>query len=284
MCRSSKAKNETLRIMNSETELIVFDVETTGFSSTNDRVIQFSGIKYVISNGILTEKDRFDTYINPEILLPSKITEITGITDELLSAAPVESEVFSKIHTFLGDTPNICGQNISFDIRFVTAMYERYGYSFSPVAILDTLEMAKDIVDSKECENRKLGTLAKHFSVDYGLTFHNSMDDVIACSRLLLVFFEKYKEKEAEISNVYDETKTTVVVTSLRYWPGLRGRSRIYVLTDCGDFFYDILGKTWGTGKTCFQNIETIDMERLKADAFRLANVTTERDFARFRG
>lgn len=284
MWRSDKTKNAVLKVFSSDTELVVFDVETTGFSSEKDRVIQFSGIKFSISDGIMTEIERFDTYINPGFPLPPKIIEITGITDAVLMKAPLENEVFPKIKDFFGSALVMCGHNVSFDIRFMTAMFGRYGFSFVVEEKLDTLEMARDIAASAGCENNKLGTLAAFYDLDDELTFHNSMDDVIACSRLLEVFCKEYKAKEITRPVIADSQKTKVTVKSLRYWAGYRGHSRIYIITDCGDFYYDVFKKVWGTGISCFYDIDMIDMEQLRADSLKMANASDEREFARFRG
>ena len=283
MWRSEKTKNDLLNVFSSFPELIVLDVETTGFSAEKNRIIQFSGIKFGITDETLVEKERFDTYINPGVLLPEKITEVTGITDALLADKPFESAVFPKIRSFLGKTAAICGHNVPFDLRFITAMYERYGEEYAPIVVLDTLEMARDMTDLCQSSNNKLCTLAQSLGVDYGLTFHNSIDDVIACSRLLTVFVKEYKEKEKNREqSLFNKTK--VKVKSLRYWPGYRGRARIYIQTDCGDFYYDVLKKIWGKGQNNFYDLEMIDMEQLRADSLKFANVTTEREFARFRG
>lgn len=283
MWRSEKTKNDLLNVFNSFSELVVLDTETTGFNAEKNRIIQFSGIKFSITEETLVEKERFDTYINPEVLLPEKITEVTGITDAMLVDKPFEREVFPKIHSFLGETTAICGHNTSFDLRFVKAMYARYNEEFNPSVVLDTLEMARDMADLCQSSNNKLCTLAQSLGVDYGLTFHNSMDDVIACSRLLTVFVKEYKEKEKNREQI-SFNKTRVKVKSLRYWPGYRGRARIYIQTDCGDFYYDVLKKIWGKGQNNFYDLEMIDMEQLRADSLKFANATTEREFARFRG
>lgn len=196
MLTFKNAGRDVLNVFRTSSEIIVLDCETTGFASETDRVIQFSGIKFCILNGIMKEKERFDVYINPMFPIPEKITELTGITDEMLSKAKEENEVFPTICAFLGDNPIVCGQNTRFDLRFINAMFERNNRVFEFQMMLDTLEMAKDLVDAKEVPNRKLETLAKHFGVSHGLSFHNAMDDVIACSRLLRVFSEMYKERE----------------------------------------------------------------------------------------
>lgn len=285
MWRSEQTKNAVLKLFNSSAELVVLDVETTGFKADRDRVIQFAGIKFDISDGAMVEKDRFNTYINPGFPLPEKIVEITGITDEVLADAPAEREIFPTLKLFLGDTPIVCAHNAKFDLRFMCAMYGRYGCSLEPSDVLDTLEMARDVATPNAFENNRLGTLAKHYGVDYDLTFHNALDDVIACARLLKVFSMEYKEKEEEISlTSLNVPKQKVVVKSLRYWPGFRGRSRIYIYTNCGDFFYDIFKKVWGKGQNNVFELDMIDMEQLRADSLKLANAATEQEFARFRG
>lgn len=286
MWRSDKTKNAVLTLFNaSASELIVFDVETTGFKADCNRVIQFSGIKFSVFDGKMVEKDRISTYINPEFALPEKITEITGITDEMLVDAPKEKEIFPRIKLFLGDDPTVCGHNVGFDIRFMKAMYSRYGCAFEPSVVLDTLEMARDLASDNAFENNRLGTLAKHYGVDYGLTFHNALDDVLACSRLLKIFYEEYMEGEQKKTTLCDApTKQKVIVKYLRYWAGYRGHSRIYIFTNCGDFFYDIFNKVWGKGPNNVFELDMIDMESLRADALKLANAADEREFARFRG
>lgn len=289
MWRSKKTIEAVLRVFKSNDELIVFDVETTGFSAEKDRIIQFSGIKFRISDGNLVEKERFDTYINPGYPLPEKITAITGITDEMLRRAKCENEVFPKIALFLGNGPVSCGHNAAFDVRFIKALYGRNGCEFEPPIVLDTLEMARDLSGGKAGSN-KLGALADYYGVSAGLTFHNSMDDVIACSRLLNVFYKEYKEKEEEmIESVTEEcgipnNKTRAKVYKLSFWQGYRGNSRIYVFTSLGDFFYDIRKKAWDKGKNNVYDIDNVDMEQLKADSLKLAKATDEKEFARFRG
>ena len=63
---------------------------------------------------------------------------------------------------------------------------------------------------------------------------------------------------------------------------GYRGKSRIYIATDLGAFYYDILSQTWDKKPDNPYDINEIDMERLRADCFAMANVTTEREFAKY--
>ena len=179
-------------------EMIIFDTETTGLSPDLNHVIQLSAIKCIIDEDCqFHEIGRMDTYINPGYSLPKKIVEITGITDEKLSKFPDEATQWPAIYEFLGDSPIACGHNVPFDVSMVKAMYRRYNKEFDPID-LDTLRMAQELHRKDEAGSHKLGTLAEHFGLNYGLTFHNSMDDVIATMRLLRMFVEEYLEKKAQ--------------------------------------------------------------------------------------
>ena len=122
-------------------------------------------------------------------------------------------------------------------------MYRRYDKTFEPVP-MDTLRMAQELHRKDEAGSHKLGALAEHFGLDYGLTFHNSMDDVIATMRLLRFFTEEYLEKKAtlnvEVKNfdcdgngvtVYipKQTKIKTKIKSCWAWTGYRGMQRLYV-------------------------------------------------------
>lgn len=283
MWRSDKTKIAVLTAFRTAEEVIVYDTETTGLNAQRDRVIQFSGIKFSIENNALKEKERIDVYINPEYPLPPKITEITGISDDMLVNAAKEPEVFPEIKKFFGEAPVICGHNVSFDNGFLTEMYTRNSETFSPSIILDTLEMSRDITKG-EAGSNKLGDIARMYGVDSDLTFHNALDDVIACSRILFLFYKEYEARDSKENSNQEVYKNIAKPYKLRYWPGYRGRARIYVYTNFGDFYYDIMKKAWGKGTNNIYNLEQIDMEQLQKDAFKLAGANDEKEFARFRG
>ena len=225
-------------------EMIIFDTETTGLSPELNHVIQLSAIKCVIDEECqFHEIGRMDTYINPGYPLPKKIIQITGITDDHLAKYPDEITQWPEIYKFFGDSPIVCGHNVPFDVSMLGAMYRRYNKEFDPVA-MDTLRMAQELHRKDEAGSHKLGALAEHFGLDYGLTFHNSMDDVIATMRLLRFFTEEYLEKKAnlniEVKTVDSEgngvtvyiPKNTKIKTKIKgcwAWTGYRGMQRLYV-------------------------------------------------------
>ena len=146
--RNDHVKKEVLKALSEHNEIIFFDTETTGFSSTNDRIIEIAAIKVekTIDDKFIV-RDSFHEYIRPRFPIPEKITEITGITNEMLEDKPFEEDVFPVVYEFFGEAPAIiCAHNTPFDMRFLKSLYNRYGKTIQPMYELDTLEMARDLV------------------------------------------------------------------------------------------------------------------------------------------
>ena len=187
--RNRETRNNLFSAVNNNKPIIVYDLETTGLDAKKNSIIQFSAVKVMHNGTQFVEVEKLSSYINPEVPIPAKITEITGITDETIADAPTEAEFFPQIRSFFEDGFVASGYNIAkFDNRFMENLYERQGFEFKPDFTVDVIEMAKDNVDKKEVENFKLGPIANLYGADAGLTFHNAMDDVTATSRLLYVF------------------------------------------------------------------------------------------------
>ena len=94
---------------------VVFDIETTGFSRTNDRIIEIAADKY--ANGKLV--DQFHSYVNPGYPIPVFITQLTGITNRNVAHAPTIHEIKKSVLAFFGKNA-LVGHNITtFDIPFL---------------------------------------------------------------------------------------------------------------------------------------------------------------------
>ena len=106
-----------------EQEFVVFDTETTGFYAGNDQMIEIGAVK--IKNGKIT--DRFDELIDPKRKLPKKITELTFITDEMLTGKDSEEQVTKRFLDWAGDLPMVA-HNAKFDISFMKAACTKYGF------------------------------------------------------------------------------------------------------------------------------------------------------------
>jgi len=265
-------------LMNSD-EIILFDTETTGLKASEDRIIEIAAIKYKIQEDfILVEIDRLHEYINVSFELPPFIVELTGITNEQLSAVPTEDKLFDKIYSFIGSTPAILGaHNLPFDLRFLRAMYQRYGKTLEPIYGIDTLEMARDLLTKNEVENHKLSTLAEYFGISDEIQFHSAIEDVSvtgAIFGLLLLMYEK-RPKKAHTG------KLKPVITEVNYWAKDERFPRIYVNTESGTIYYDVRQTAWCEKD---MDMDSVDMDWLENEVLRITWCESLTQFAEFKG
>lgn len=250
-------------LLDAGTPIVCFDLETTGVSYLNDRILSFSAIKVVMNDGFPEEIGRVDFMIDPEIPIPPEASKVNHITDEMVKGCIKEEEAMKQIKRFLGDHPFVCGYNsVNFDERFVNAMYSRYNDSFTPIFHLDIMRMAKEKMDLKSYQ---LSSLSRELGVDAGLSFHNSIDDVIAAFRCFMILKKDYVDPDPK-----DKVRS-VKVKSYSYWSGPNHRlERIYVQTvPYTKTYYDIYRKEW-------RSDEQINLDAVKAEVLQLADAADE--------
>lgn len=147
---------------------VVLDIETTGIGYKND-ILEFAAIK-VKNNQVV---DTLSFLISTENQIPYYISELTGITNDMLSEARPFSEHINEILSFIGDDI-IVGHNIIFDIdRLNNKIYELTNKSIGNY-YSDTMRLAKERIC--DIENYKLGSIAKYLNIDVE-NAHRSLDD-----------------------------------------------------------------------------------------------------------
>lgn len=154
---------------------VVIDIETTGLDPRFDEIIELAGIKY--SNGVETE--RFQTLVNAEV--DDFITELTGITNEMLKDAPEISNVLPRFLAFVGDNP-IVGHNVNFDINFIYDNAEYLGLEPFSNDFIDTMRISRRLY--KDMENHKLSTLIAYLGVG-DIVEHRALSDCISTQQCL---------------------------------------------------------------------------------------------------
>ncbi len=147
---------------------VVFDTETTGLKDQTDHIIEIGALKYI--NDELVEE--FDVLINPKEDIPEIITNITGITNEMVAKEKNIEEVLPLFMEFIGELPVIC-HNAPFDIGFINASLKRCDMEIMKNETIDTVVLAREYIP--EAYNYKLETLKKYFRLSYGS--HRSVDD-----------------------------------------------------------------------------------------------------------
>ena len=163
---------------------VAIDVETTGLSPIKNELIEVSAIRY---NG--NEKiDTFSTLIKPKERIPYYITNITGITNEMVENSPEVSEVMEKLVEFIGNSP-IVAHNANFDYSFIQNYSEN---SFSDNKLIDTVQIGRALYP--ELPNHKLGTIAQHIGITED-GFHRAEFDCECCAKIYMKYLENKEEE-----------------------------------------------------------------------------------------
>ncbi len=161
-----------------ETTFVVIDLETSGGSPKLGAGITEIGAVKVRGGEVL---GTFHQLINPGTSLPAFITELTGITDQMLTNAPRIHEVFPDLLTFLGSENEtvLVAHNAPFDLGFLKSAAAMHSFRWPNFSVIDTARLARQVLDRDEVPNCKLGTLAIYFNVSVTPT-HRAIDDALA--------------------------------------------------------------------------------------------------------
>ena len=158
---------------------VVFDIETTGFSSQNCRIIEIGAVK--VENGRIT--DRFSTFVNPGVPIPFRIEQLTGINDAMVMGSPPIEEILPAFMEFCEGCV-LVAHNADFDMGFIKANLERLGQD-REFTFIDTVGMARFLLPAL---NRfKLDTVAK--AVGVSLEHHHRAVDDAECTAMIFIRF-----------------------------------------------------------------------------------------------
>ena len=158
-------------------EFIVFDLETTGTNPDNDKIIEIGAVK--VRN--LEIVDRFDTFVNPHTEINEFISNLTGITNDMVDDAPDEIDALKKFLEFCGENPVLVAHNARFDTGFISAALKRHKIEFK-YSSLDTVPMCKIMLP--ELERHKLNYVAEHFGFEF--KHHRGCDDAEVLAKIFI--------------------------------------------------------------------------------------------------
>ncbi|MBF0532167.1 MAG: hypothetical protein HQL23_03615 [Candidatus Omnitrophica bacterium] len=188
-----------------ETEFVVFDVETTGlFPERGDRIIEIAGIK--MKNGKIVET--ISSFINPQRDLPIEAQRVNNITVDMLDGAPVAEDFLPKFAEFIGGAC-LAGHNVKFDLDFVCYQLSLMGRKLKDeTPAFDTLKMAKTLMP--HLGSFRLQSIAVALGVKVAET-HRALADVqLTCgilNRLLGIAEARNIKTFQDIHNLFSVQK-----------------------------------------------------------------------------
>ena len=183
-------------------EFICFDLETTGLNAKLDRIIEIGAYR-IKNNEIL---DEFSMFVDPQTEISPRITEITGITQNMVQGAPKEDEAVRKFVEFCGENPVLVAHNANFDVSFIKAALERMSLSFD-FTYIDTVPLSRALIMS--IKNHKLDTIAKFLKIPE-FNHHRASDDAKALAYIFIALLKM----ASNVGNISDISKINTSLSS----------------------------------------------------------------------
>lgn len=182
-----------------QTEYVVFDLETTGLDpNIGNSIIEIGAVK--IKDGIIT--DRYDELIDPKRNLPEEIIKITSITDEMLKGKREEEIAVVDFMKWVGDLPMVA-HNARFDMAFILKAYEKFNLGEFKNKVIDTLGLSRYLESSERYHN--LATLVKRYNIDWDESKHHRGD--YDAEGTALIFNQMLKKLELNDIKSLDDLK-----------------------------------------------------------------------------
>ncbi len=169
-------------------DFVVFDIETTGFSPVNNKIIEIGAVK--IRQGEIT--DRFSVFVNPGVPIPFEIEKLTSINDSMVMDAPPVEVILPQFLDFCRDAV-LVAHNANFDMSFIMENAKRQGLS-RKFTFVDTLGIARVLLTHQA--KHTLDAVAKTLSISLE-NHHRAVDDAECTAHIFLKFSAMLKERGA---------------------------------------------------------------------------------------
>jgi DNA polymerase-3 subunit epsilon len=214
----------------------IIDIETTGGSSRIEKITEIA--IYQHDGEKITGE--FVSLINPERNIPYFITNLTGISNEMVENAPRFYEVAKKIIEFT-EGRIFVAHNVRFDYSFIRQEYKALGYNFKR-NILDTVTLGRKLIPGHR--SYSLGNICRELNIEINGR-HRAAGDALATVKLLEKLIEKDREINRGLSGLLKNTRISKLnpnldvskIESIPEDPGV-----YYFYNEKGDLIY--IGKS----------------------------------------
>ncbi len=170
-------------------DFVVFDIETTGFSPINNRIIEIGAVK--VQGGEIT--DRFSAFVNPLVPIPFNIEKLTGISDDMVVDAATIEDVLPEFLEF-SEGCVLVAHNASFDMSFIIENAARMGLP-TQYTYVDTVGIARVLLPNQA--KHTLDAVAKTLGVSLE-NHHRAVDDAEATAQIFVKMIPMLRENGAD--------------------------------------------------------------------------------------
>lgn len=178
---------------------VVFDLETTGLhANEGDSIIEIGAVK--MSKGQII--DTFDELIKPPTPISDEISNITGITNEMLKNKDKEEIVVRKFKDWIADLP-LVAHNAKFDMSFLKMAYLKYDLGRIPNTIIDTLGLSRYLESNEKYHN--LATLVIRYNIPWDEEKHHRAN--YDAEGTALIFYKMLKKLSLNNINTINDLK-----------------------------------------------------------------------------
>ena len=168
-------------------EFVILDLETTGLSKSRHKITEIAAVK--IKKGNIT--DTFESFVNPQVHIPSHITRLTGIDDDMLKDSPTIDKILPEFLNFLGES-TLVAHNATFDYGFLEHNVRTTLAKHFPYNALCTKKLARRLLP--DLGRYKLSTLCEHFDLVNDQA-HRAMSDVKVTFQVFIQMLEMLRER-----------------------------------------------------------------------------------------
>lgn len=248
--------------------VVFYDLETTGTNTKECEITQFAGVQTIFDptkNRFEKTGRQFVSFIGIVGHVPKVVTQLTGITDEILSSAPGFDEAIEDIRGLIG-YGGVGGYNNSrFDDRILTRYFAENGRLFLPSISIDVLPLAKENISVAQVPNYKLSSIYEAVCPGIEKKYHDASEDITATIDVVNAIC-------ARIFDTDPADKTTVNPKRISFWQSQwqEKMTRLYVDTDVGKFFYDCYRRSWVTPER--GDLSGYDMEGFEKKLLEIGN------------
>lgn len=172
------------------TEYVAVDLEMTGLRLARDKILEIGAVHMRDHR----EEGRYHVMVNPQIDIPKKIQELTGITQEMAEQGKEPAQAVAEFLEFYQGCP-LVGHNIAFDYGFLKQGAVNAGLDLE-TSVADTLKIARKLLPKEQ--KKTLEALCESYGIPLK-EHHRALEDAVATARLFEILKEQYGERYPEL-------------------------------------------------------------------------------------